>query len=121
MLISRPIQNPIRLGLDWNTLWKSEDQGLVACWERGREKAREDPTLAVRARARHLLVLPWKGGHEKATKVRLKYGSLNYLAMWQGLREEDLNIDVNIEVLLTCGATGMLTVFTGDQKKFAEE
>lgn len=121
MQVSKSIHSPIRSELDWNELWKAADQGLIACWERGRMKAQEDPALVIRAKAGHLPVLPWKGGHEKRTKVPLKYGSLNYLAMWQGLRGEDLNVELQRETPLTCASTGMLTLFTGDQAKFAEE
>ena len=60
---------------------------------------------------------PWKGGVEKAIQKKLKYGVLNYLAMWQGLRGEDLNIDVEKELSLKCTATDMVVVFTSDLAK----
>jgi hypothetical protein len=64
--------------------------------------------------------LPWKGGVEKALKKKQKYGTLNYLAMWQGLRGEDLNIDTAEEISITCTATGMAVVFTANQELYAE-
>lgn len=94
--------------------------GLIACWERGREKRLEDPLLADKAGSGQLVVLPWKGGVEKAIKKKQKFGALNYLAMWQGLRGEDLNIDPDEDILLNCTATGMTMVFTRDVTKYAE-
>ena len=49
-----------------------------------------------------------------------KYGTLFYLAMWQGLRGEDLDIDLSEEIALNCTATGMTVVFTNDPSKYAE-
>jgi hypothetical protein len=40
--------------------------------------------------------------------------------MWQGLRGEDLDIDPDQEVSLTCSVTGMIVIFTGDFAKYAE-
>src|SRR3954454_3861772 len=46
--------------------WRQADQGLIMCWERGREIAKSrDPELsqlAARASAGELVPLPWKGG-----------------------------------------------------------
>jgi len=78
------------------------------------------PALAAQATGGQLVVLPWKGGVEKAIKKKQKFGTLFYLAMWQGLREEDLNIDSTEEITLNCTATGMAVVFTGDIAKYAE-
>ena len=120
MKTHRSISEPTRANATWEERWNDVDQGLIACWERGREKSREDPELAARARNGQLVVLPWKGGVEKATKRKQKFGTLSYLAMWQGLRNEDLNIDTTEEVVLTCTATGMAVVFTDDSAKYAE-
>lgn len=120
MKIYRSITEPIRTNAKWEERWNSSDGGLIACWERGREKRLEDPTLAAQADDGQLVVLPWKGGVEKVTKRKQKYGSLLYLAMWQGLRGEDLDIDLLKEIALNCMATGMTVVFTGDLTKYAE-
>ena len=120
MKIHRSITEPIREGAKWDERWNAEDGGLIACWERGREKRLEDPTLAAQAAGGQLVVLPWKGGVEKAIKKKQKFGTLFYLAMWQGLRGEDLNIDSAEEVTLNCTATGMAVAFTGDMAKYAE-
>ncbi len=120
MKIHRSFAEPIRKEAKWEERWNAEDDGLIACWERGREKRIEDPALAAQATDGQLVVLPWKGGVEKAIKKKQKFGTLYYLAMWQGLRGEDLNIDTAEETVLTCAATGMAVVFTSDMAKYAE-
>lgn len=117
----RSIREPIREGLKWEERWSDEDRGLIACWERGREKSREDAALAAQAREGQLVILPWKGGVEKTIKKKQKFGSLHYLAMWQGLCGKDLDIDLTKEVVLTCTGTGMAVVFTSEVAKFAEK
>lgn len=120
MRILRSITEPIRKGGTWHERWEAEDGGLIACWERGREKSLEDPSLAAQAAAGQLVVLPWKGGVEKAIKKTQKFGTLFYLAMWQGIRGEDLDVDTGEEILLSCATTGMAVIFTGDIAKCAE-
>jgi hypothetical protein len=120
MKLHRSITEPIRETVSWEQRWSAEDRGLIACWERGRGKRLEDPLLAEKASNGQLVLLPWKGGVEKAIKKKQKFGTLNYLAMWQGLRGEDLNIDLAEEVVLNCTATGMAVVFTSDITKYAE-
>jgi hypothetical protein len=120
MKIFRAIREPIRSNLTWQELWNDIDQGLIACWERGREKSVEDAALAALAGNGQLVILPWKGGVEKAIKKKQKFGTLFYLAMWQGLRGEDLNVDPADEFILTCTSTGMTVVFTSDAVKYAE-
>ena len=90
MKIYRSIFEPIREGLSWNERWTSEDGGLIACWDSGRETRIENPGLAEQAIGGELVILPWKGGVEKAIKKKKKFGTHFYLAMWQGLRGEDL-------------------------------
>lgn len=120
MKIQRSIAEPIRKDTKWEERWNAEDNGLIACWERGREKRLEDPLVAAHAVEGQLVVLPWKGGVEKVIKKKRKFGTLYYLAMWQGLRDEDLNIDTAEETVLKCAATGMDVVFTSDMEKYAE-
>ena len=107
MNIHRSMTEPIRAIANWEERWNAEDDGLIVCWERGREKRLEDPSLAAQADDGQLVVLPWKGGVEKAIKKKQKFGTLFYLAMWQGLRGEDLNIDPSEEILLKCTATAI--------------
>jgi len=120
MKVQRSITEAIREGGTWDERWNAEDNGLIACWERGREKRLEDPSLVAQAEAGQLVVLPWKGGVEREIKKKQKFGTLFYLAMWQGLRGEDLNIDPNEETALNCTTTGMAVVFTSDMEKYAE-
>jgi len=120
MKVHRLITEPIRPNLTWDDKWEGSDRGLIACWERGRAKSLEDATLAQQTRNGQLVILPWKGGFKKAIKKKQKYGSFNYLAMWQGLRGDDLNIDTEYEPALTCSMTGMTTVFTNDAARLLE-
>lgn len=114
------MSDPIRQGLSTSERWETDDNGLIACWERGREYAIEHPELAAHAIAGQLVVLPWKGGVERKIKKKEKYGTYRYLAMWQGLRGEDLNIDTSIESHRICSVTGMKVIYTSDFEKYKE-
>ena len=116
--IYRSYHEPKREGLSWEEYWKGPDNGLITCWEVGREIGQKDPEMAERAKSGELPVLGWKGGVEKKTKKNEKYGTLYYLAQWQGLRGEDLNIDLSEEIELICSKTGMKVIYTGDVKKY---
>ena len=120
MKLHRAITIPIRKAATWNERWSADDRGLIACWERGRENRVEDPALAALASEGQLVLLPFKGGVERAIKQKQKFGTLFYLAMWQGLRGEDLNIDPTQELILNCTFTGMAVVFTNDAAKYAD-
>ena len=48
-----------------------------------------------------------------------KYGTLNYLAQWQGLRGDDLDIEPDQEYELTCSKTGMAVTFTADSSSWS--
>lgn len=121
MKIRRAKATPNRGPLPWDDRWEAADHGLIAAWERGREKGREDPELAEKASAGCLVILPWKGGVQRAIKAKKKYGCLLYLAMWQGLRGDDLDIDMDDEIELRCASTGMTVIYTGDTSKYAAE
>ena len=118
--IFRAANEPKRERLSWQETWNGEDNGLIACWERGRDKRMEAPQLAERARLGELPVLAWKGGVEKAIQKKQKFGTLQYLAMWYGLRGDDLEIDMDSEPVLVCSRTGMTVVYTGDLTKYAD-
>lgn len=121
MRLHRSIDEPIRTGQTTEERWKGPDRGLIACWERGREKAGEDESLAGRARAGELVILPWKGGAEKELKSKsTKYGCLNYLAMWQGLRGEALEIDDALVVERICSKHGVRVLYTAEFEKYAQ-
>ena len=118
-IIQRAFSEPLREGLSWDDKWKSDDNGLIKCWEVGREIRDRDPELAAKAENGELPPLGWKGGVAKAVKQKKKIGTLNYLAQWQGLRGEDLNIDLGSEPQLTCTHTDVSVTFTGDLEKYA--
>ena len=115
--IHRSIDEPIRENLSWAEKWNSADQGLIIAWEVGRELAQKNPELSERARKGELPLSGWKGGVEKKIQGR-KYGTLRYLAEWQGLRGEDLDIDLGKEIELTCSRTGVTVIYSGDIKKY---
>lgn len=128
MKILRSIELPIRLNLSWDDSWGDATLGLITSWERGREKGAEAPELVSRAINGELVMLPWKGGFNppkpsakppKLASKATKFGVFNYLAMWQGLRGEDLNIDVDQEVSITCVREKRLVIFTSTYSKYA--
>ncbi|MFC1453729.1 hypothetical protein ACFLQL_00965 [Verrucomicrobiota bacterium] len=116
--IYRSCQEKIRDGLSWDELWNSHDKGLIICWEVGRELSKTDLEMAERAKRGELPLMGWKGGVEKKTKNIKKYGPLFYLAQWQGIRGDDLDIDLFKEIELICSKTDMKVIFTGDVKKY---
>lgn len=116
--IQRSIDTPLRSGLIREKLWEADDKGLIKCWEIGRQRAARFPELAQQCRADELPVLGWKGGVSRSLKKLEKYGSLKYLAQWQGLRGEDLDVDLNEERALTCSRTRMVVTFTPDRAKY---
>lgn len=112
--LRRSIDRPIRQGLSWDELWVGPDRGLIWCWERGRQKRVEEPELAARADKRELVVLAWKGGVEEKLKIEKKPGTLKYLATWQGLRGEDLDIALEDEQVIVCSKTGQTVAFSAN-------
>ena len=116
--VYRSINEEIRKGLSYDEKWKGSDRGLITCWEVGREMSYEKPDLAIRARNGELPVVGWKGGVGKELKKKEKIGTLSYLALWQGLRGEDLNIDLAEEPEIICSRTGVTVIFTGDVDKY---
>ncbi|MCL5736289.1 MAG: hypothetical protein M1274_11990 [Actinobacteria bacterium] len=111
--LRRSISEPIREGLNWRETWLGPDNGLIWCWERGRQKRTELPELAERANRGELVGLEWKGGVTEKLKVDKKPGTLQYLAAWQGIRGEDLDIDPDGEHTLLCSRTGQVVVCSG--------
>lgn len=120
MKINRSITEPIRRHTSWTDKWAREDKGLIHCWEQGRDMCLDAPTLANRAKSDQLVPLPWKGGVERKLVKTTKFGTLYYLAMWQGLRGDDLLIDTDEEPVRICTATGMTVTFTGNPAKYSE-
>lgn len=134
--VYRSCSAPIRQNLGARERWHGPDGGLIWCWERGRLMRAERPEIARRAENGELPVLPWKGGianpqqdeegrsedegqsaqqreagRTSGKNNNKKRGTLEYLAMWQGLRNEDLNISLADRTEITCSATGKTVVF----------
>jgi len=116
----RSFHDPIREGLSRSETWEGEDKGLIWCWELGRQKRLQDPELATRADNGELVMLAWKGGVQKKTKVGKKSGTLYYLATWQGLRGEDLDIALEDELTMVCTKTGQVVVYSSKLPKDEE-
>lgn len=121
MRVTCSINAPIRTGLSWEQTWLGPDKGLIKCWEVGRQNALENPELAAKCLAGELPVIGWKGGVSRTLNKLTRYGALNYLAEWQGLRGEDLDIDLGQERTLVCTRTGMIVTFTPDLTKLANQ
>ncbi len=109
------IETPLRPELEGS--FATPIEGFVTTWEAARRLASRRPELVAKVIANQLPPLPWKGGVEKKIKGE-KFGTFEYLAYWQGLRNEDLSFDTNTEVSLTCSATGQKVVFTADKQKY---
>jgi len=56
--------------------------------------------------------MAWKGGVEEKMKAQRKAGTLKYLATWQGLRDEDLDITLDGERVIVCTRTEQAVVFS---------
>ena len=118
MRIERSLGDPSTASDSSEQRWNSPDLGLIASWEAGLRISKEDPFLADCARHGHLVVLSWKGGIEKPLKKGRKFGSLKYLAMWQGLRGEPLDVSLVDEVTLICTRTQMNVTYTPNRAKY---
>lgn len=105
------ISEEIRESTSWDEAWLGPDKGLITCWEVGRLKAKEEPDLADRAKAGELVPLPWEGGLQTAIKKIKNYGTFNYLAMWQGLRGENLDIELGKTYTIVCSKHNKTVVF----------
>ena len=116
--IFRSHKEPQRPALSWDKRWKGADRGLITCWEVGREMRKKDPKLAQLAERGELPPMGWKGGVDDTIKAGKKYGTLFYLAQWQGIRGDDLDIDLNQERDLVCSRTGVRVTFTGNVEKY---
>ena len=110
--LRRSVDQPIRKGLSWSERWEGPDKGLIFCWERGRQKRVEEPDLAARADKGELIMLAWKGGVQERLKIERKPGTLQYLATWQGLRGEDLDLALEGERVVVCTRTGQAVAFS---------
>lgn len=117
--VFRSFDTPLRKAPSWEERWNGTDRGLVSCWEVGRKLRANEPELAMRAEKNELPVLVYKGGVGKVIQKKEKFGSLYYLAAWQGLRGEDLNINIREEQTIVCSKTGMQVTYTSNYEKYA--
>lgn len=104
---------------DWTARWEGQDHGLIAAWFAGREYAQHAPDVAEQARRGVLVALPFKRGATTPVKG-MRWGTLLYVAMWQGMRGEDLDIDPTADVRLTCSSTGGAITYTLDSRRWRE-
>jgi hypothetical protein len=111
--------HPVPVQSTWAERWEGSDRGLICSWLRGVEKALEIPVLREMALRGELPPLAWKGGSDKALKAAKRIGSLHYLAAWQGLRGDDLNIDTDVAFSLTCTRFQTVVTFTDDIQALA--
>lgn len=120
-VLGRSLAEPIRTGLSWTEAWQGPDRGLICCWERGREMrttgevypkdgSQPPQPLWKRAAGGELLRLPWKNGIELQNGPGL-FAPLQYLAMWQGLRGEDLHIELEGGQVCVCTVSGRRVTF----------
>lgn len=117
--IYRDISEPILNILDYEIRINGPDQGIINAWEVGRERAKREPELVEMALNGELPDLGLKGGVTGNPKKKTQYGCLWYLAQWQGLRGDNLDIHIDKEVDLVCSRTGVKVTFTSDLKKYA--
>ena len=119
--LHRSVDEPIRQPLGFKQRWQGPDNGLILCWETGRRMRKDKPELAAQAENGELVMLTWKGGVDKKLKIETKPGTLNYLATWQGLRGEDLDITLEEEHLIVCTRFGQAVLFSSKPPDEIEE
>lgn len=100
------------MGESFDDRMEGPDKGLLLAWLRGIEKGKESDALKSAALAGELPILPWRGGLERPLKIKEKLGSMYYLAMWLGVRGDDLDIDTDRDVVLVCSKFGVRVRFT---------
>lgn len=124
MLLHIPVTQPPAIEPDFYLRIHGPDQGVINAWLAGLEmRGSKEQAAALRG---ELPPLDFKGGIEppppdKPVKMRKKIGSHWYLAMWQGLRGEDLLIDTESTPSLTCSLTGVEVTFTLDTAKLLKQ
>ena len=117
--VFRSFSTPKRVNPSYSERWNGSDKGLITCWEVGRTKRETDLSLVKKVENNELPVLGWKGGVDKKLVNLNKFGSLNYLAQWQGVRGQDLDVSLSKELSLECSLTGMKVTFTPDTTKYS--
>lgn len=117
MLVTASAATPPPFDDDFFTRIHGPDQGLINAWLTGLNARSTSPETALAAAAGELPPFIYKGGIAQKIKAKNKIGSLHYVAAWQGLRGEDLRLDTDTEVTLTCSKTGVPVTYTLDVSK----
>lgn len=117
MIVTHSAQDPPSISSDYAVRMEGPDQGIINAWVTGLAKRTNAPDVAAKTAAGELPILPFRGGVEAAIKAKSKVGHLLYVAMWQGLRGEDLDIDADSEISMTCTRTGVRVLYTMDYEK----
>lgn len=63
----------------------------------------------------------WTGGVPKDFKQKKRYATFRYLAQWQGIRGDDLDINLAKEPQIVCSLTGVRVIFTTDLVKLGKK
>jgi hypothetical protein len=115
--IYRDIAEPIRVGLSMTERWHGSDRGLIWCWELGRIYREEGRDIAIRAQRGELPLEKngWRGGVERKLIAESKSGTLSYLAQLQGMRGENLDIDLFASIALVCSRTGQSVIYGSEE------
>ncbi|MDR2220830.1 MAG: hypothetical protein LBE24_09695 [Methylobacillus sp.] len=121
MLLRESFANPPPVSRDYNVRINGPDGGIINAWQAGIALRGSRADLVSAAQAGELPILPYRGGVDRAIKAGVKTGSLHYLAMWQGLRGDDLNIDTNNVPPLICSRYGITVHFTSDTRKLFDD
>ncbi len=107
----------------------STGDALKICHSIGLQLKQTNLELAGRVENGELPALNWPGGVDTLPPPPRQFGSLFYLAQWQGLRGEpwygvtgsNKNITTTRPVGIRCAASGMVTVFTKDARKYLKK
>lgn len=106
IIITRSVNEPMREGLTVSQDFDGLDGGLICCWDQGRRMARLGHEFVKQAQEDELPQLDtWRRG------------TLYYLAVWQGLRGDDLDIDLDAEFTKQCSLTKREWLFSGHREK----
>nr|WP_279086818.1 hypothetical protein [Comamonas thiooxydans] len=114
MLVTASALHPPPFQNDFELRLNGPDRGLINAWQAGLNLRVNNSELVEKALAGELPPLPFKGGIERKIQAQNKVGSLWYVAMWQGLRGEDLHIDTEQHIQLVCSKTRVPVSYTLD-------
>ena len=119
MLVTQAADAPSTLASSWEDRWHGPDCGLIAAWQAGRDLALLRADLVAACVANELPELPWKGNGRLLKRRVPRYGPFHYVAMWQGLRGDDLHIDTSIDLRRVCARTGQAVIYTSRSAAWA--